>query len=115
MINRSAVLIRLKSPFIDWINECDPADQREKLTLEEANEDRTIYLIEEEEAEHVDQWIAMNFMQVFECELEDWIADPELWPRKITKEMFHEWCDVECHSVIVDTVGGPILEDEDTF
>ena len=113
MVNRSALLVRLKAPFITWINECDPADQREKITLEEANEERTIYLVEEDAVEHIEAWIAMNFVQVFECELEDWITDPELWPKEITRELFDQWCGVECHSVIIDTVGGPLLDDDD--
>lgn len=112
MINRSALLVRLKQPFIDWINETDPSDTREKLTAAEANEDRTVYLIDEDEAEFVDKWLELNFRQVFECELEDWVVDTELWPQDLTRELFDEWCLVECHTVVVDTVGSPIVDDD---
>ncbi|WP_419177058.1 hypothetical protein [Desulfosediminicola sp.] len=112
MINRAALIVRLKEPFIQWINDADPLDNRSAITFEEANEDRTVYLIDESEADHVEEWLALNFMQVFECELEDWYADPALWPKNITMELFNEWCDIDCHTVIVDTVGGPIVDDE---
>ena len=112
MINRAAVIVRLKEPFIDWINTADPYDSRSKLTAEEANEDRTVYLIDDGEAEHVDEWIALNYKQLFESELEDWYTDPAIWPKKITLEVFEQWCSVECHTVIVDTVGEAIEDDE---
>lgn len=112
MINRAALLVRLKQPFVDWVNEIAPEGMDVKLTLEEANEDRTIYLIDEDEAEELDQWLELNFRQVMECEFEDWTTDPETWPKEMTRELFDEWCAVECHTVIVDTVGDPIEEDE---
>ena len=112
MINRAAVLVRLKQPFIDWINSADPEDTREPVSLEEANEERTIYLIAEDEAEVVDKWLELNYVQIFECELEDWVMDSSLWPEDLSKEKFDEWCSIECHSVIMDTVGDVIEDDE---
>lgn len=110
MINRAAVIVRLKTPFIKWINEVDPFDSRSSITLEEANEDRTVYLIDDQEVEHVDEWVDLNFKQLFECELEDWYEDPSLWPKDVDRVLFDNWCELECHSVIVDTVGGPITD-----
>lgn len=112
MINRAAVLVRLRAPFVDWINQADQADKRPQITLQEANEDRTIYLIEEDEADCLEEWIALNFEQIFTYELEDWQTDMEKWPQKRTREMFDAWCEIECHTVIVDTVGGDIIDDE---
>lgn len=110
MVNRAALLIRLKQPFVHWINTADPADARDPISLEEVNEDSTIYLIKEDEPDHLDQWLQLNHRQLLESELEDWHRNKELWP-EISLEMFFEWCEVECHTVIVDTVGG-IIEDD---
>lgn len=110
MINRAAVIIRLKEPFINWINEVDPFDSRSRLTIEEANEDRTVYLIDDAEAEHVDEWVDLNYKQLFESELEDWYEDASLWPKEIDRDLFDAWCELECHTVIVDTVGGAIVD-----
>ena len=112
MINRAAVLVRLKEPFIDWINATDPLNTQSEVTLEEANEDRTVYLIDDAEAEHVEEWVELNFRQLFECELEDWYQDESLWPKKIDKALFDQWCEVECHTVVIDTVGGEIADSD---
>jgi len=112
MINRAAVIVRLKTPFINWINTVDPYDKRSSVTLEEANEDRTVYLIDDTEADHVDEWVDLNFRQLFECELEDWYQDETLWQQKIDKDLFDAWCEIECHTVVVDTVGGDIGESD---
>ena len=34
------------------------------------------------------------------------------WPGRLTYELFQRWFDVEVHSMIVDTVGGEIVDDE---
>lgn len=49
---------------------------------------------------------------LFEAELEGWYTDPTLWPQDRTFRLFQTWFDVECHSVVVDMVGGDIYDDE---
>lgn len=112
MVNRAAVILKLKKPFVEWVNKSDPYDKDFKISLEEANLERTVYLIHENDAENLDQWIKLNFSQLFESELEDWYTDESLWPKKRTRKMFDEWFSVECHSVITDTVGTQIFDDE---
>ena len=78
-------------------------------------QERTVYLISEEDAdgeEAVQNWVEANFGAMFENELDGWYTDPDLWPRKRTLALFREWFEVEYHSVIVDTVGGEIYDDE---
>lgn len=107
MINRGAVLVRYKEPFAKWINETGPEGD-EDLTLEELNADRTIYMVDDTDIEAIDQWVSLNFHNIFETELEDWSGDEADWPEDRTLEMFNEWCVIECHGVIIDTVGTPI-------
>ncbi len=112
MVNRAAVILKYKDPFIHWVNEADPYDNNPGITLERVNQDRTIYLIYEDDAENLEEWISLNFMQLFESELEDWYTDESLWPKNRNRKLFDEWFDVECHSVIIDTVGSEIIDDE---
>ena len=112
MINRSAVLLKYKEPFVRWINDADPYDHGSPMTLEDANEDRNVYLVTEEDAENFEEWISLNYKALFENELNDWYTDESLWPKKRTKKIFHEWFSVECHSTIIDTVDIPIEDDE---
>ncbi len=54
----------------------------------------------------------MNYEALFESELEEWYTDEKLWPKKRDIKLFHEWFEVECHTVIIDTIEGPIEDDE---
>ncbi len=115
MINRSALLLKYKSPAIRWINDADPYDDDPGTTVDSVNSDRTVYLITEEDAdtpESRDRWIKRNYKALFEEELEGWYTDPDLWPKKRTLKLFREWFEVECHTVLIDTVGGAIYEDD---
>lgn len=57
-------------------------------------------------------WSRKNHAALFENELEGWYTDETLWPRNRDYKTFKEWFEVECHSVIMDTVGGEIYDDE---
>ena len=114
MLNRSALLLRYKAPAVQWINDADPAPGGSGVTLAEVNGDLTVYLISDEVAESPDEvrrWVKANWRGLFESELEGWYTDPALWP-KITLKRFDEWFDVEYHSMLVDTLGTPIVDDE---
>ncbi|MBI4842720.1 MAG: hypothetical protein HY809_00125 [Nitrospirae bacterium] len=112
MVNRAAIILRYKEPFIRWINESDPDNPSPDITMESANEERTVYLISDTDAETYEKWIKSNYESLFEDELYAWYIDETLWPKNRTKKMFDEWFEVECHSVLIDTVGGDIFDDE---
>lgn len=111
MINRAAVILRYKSPAVQWINEADPDDDDPGISLESANEDRIVYLLMDKNAdtpEILDEWITLNYQTLFKNELVGWYTDESLWPKNLDLNLFHEWFEVECHSIVEDTVGLPI-------
>ena len=112
MINRAAVILKYKAPFIQWVNDADLYKDNPGITLESENKDCTVYLILEDNAEKLEEWISLNFEQLFESEIEDWYTDESLWPKNRNRKLFDEWFDVECHSVLIDTVDGKIIDDE---
>lgn len=115
MVNRGAMILKYKKPAVDWINEADPVQEDPGITLESVNEDRTIYLLRNDIAEDpalLEDWLKMNVDVLFESELEGWYNDESLWPKKRDYSLFKKWFDVEFHSVLVDTVGEPIVDDE---
>lgn len=112
MLNRAALILRYKQPFVDWINGADPSASSHPLTLAEVNEEHTVYLIEVEDEEGLAEWLAHNHRALFEDELNGWYTDPALWPRDRSLETLWEWCSFELHTVVVDTGGSP-LEDEE--
>jgi len=115
MLNRAAVLLRYKVPAVAWINDADPHYREPGVSLDRVNEERTVYLIHEDDVdppEVLSSWIEQNFLALFENELEGWYVDESLWPKKRDFSTFNEWFSVECHSIIIDTVGGAIFDDE---
>lgn len=114
MLNRSTLLLHYKPPAVQWINDVDPSPSGNRVTLEEVNSDLTVYLVSDgvsESPEEVRRWVKANWRNLFESELEGWYTDPTLWPKRTLKR-FDEWFDVECHSVLIDTLGTPIEDDE---
>ena len=85
------------------------------ITLDSVNEERTVYLIHEDDVDPpavLLSWIEQNFLTLFENELEGWYVDESLWPKQRDFSTFNAWFSVECHTIIIDTVGGDIFDDE---
>lgn len=112
MINRAAIILTYKQPAIDWINSVEPSDE-ESVSLSAANEERTIYLVDEEDAEDLDSLIGSLYKILFESEFLNWYSEEEFWPKKLSLAMFNDWFDVECDSVIEDLVGTEIVDDDE--
>jgi hypothetical protein len=116
MLNRSAIILRYKEPALQWINEFDPPhEEAGKVKLEDTWEDANVYLISNADGYNkltAVGWVESNYDLLFETELEGWYTDPDMWPKKRTYKMFQEWFDVEYHSVLIDTVGTPMWDDE---
>ncbi len=112
MLNRAALIVRYKQPFVDWINAVDPSPSYDPLTLADVDRERTVYLVEVEDADELGQWLANNHEELFEEELAGWYTDPALWPRDRSLKRLEEWFSLELHTVVVDT-GDSALEDDD--
>ena len=115
MLNRGALILKYREPMVRWLNGADPYNDDPGITAESLGRERTVYLISEVDVDGeraVEKWVKANFRMLFENELEDWYTDPDLWPKKRTLAEFRKWFEVEYHSVVVDTVGGEIYDDE---
>lgn len=113
MVNRAALLLRYKEPFIQWINTSNPDGKGQDISIEEADQDKIVFLIDEEEAENLEEWIALNHQALFETELEGWYTDESLWPQNRDLDLFYQWFTVECHTMLLDTGTEPICDDEE--
>ena len=70
------------------------------------------YLLEVEDEEELDEWLALNGDTLFEEILNDWYTDPDLWPQDRSLAVFRTWCSFELHSVVSDTGSSPLEDDE---
>lgn len=115
MLNRGAIFLRYKEPALRWINGVDQTSPEHKLSLAEVNRDRPIYLISDYDADSektVNAWIQANYRDLFEDQLDSWQSDEALWPGDRTLKLFHSWFAVEHHSIVIDTVEEPIVDDD---
>ena len=110
MLNRAALLVRCRQPFVDWINGVDPATDR-IVTLREANDEGTVYLLEVEDHDELEAWLEINHEMLFENELHAWYIDPMLWPTDRSLRQLRRWCDLELHTVVLDIGTTPITQD----
>ncbi len=103
-LNRAALIVRYKQPFVDWIKAADPSDSQTVFTLDEVNrQEHTVYLLEIEDDAELAGWLSVNAETLFEQELAGWYTDPELWPKDRSLTAFKQWCCFELHTVVVDT------------
>ena len=111
LVNRLALILHPKQPFVDWVNSLDSDEFN--LTLEQANDDLTIHLIHEIEPDQYESGIKANWKFLFEEHLHNWYTDEAMWPQKRTYAMFREWFDVTFHSMIEDLIDEPLEKEED--
>lgn len=110
MLNRCAVTIRAKEPFLGWLLSLPDYDG---LTLAEVNEETTTYLLPVYENDTEKELLLGQFFDLlFEEELAAWWMDKSHWPESRNLELFNLWFDVDFHSVVVDLQDAP-LRDED--
>jgi len=112
MLNRAALILRYKQPFVDWINAADPSPTSHTFTLAEANQEHTVHLVEVEDENELARWLSRHHEELFEEELKGWYTDPALWPRDRSLKVLQRWCSFELHTVVVDSGESPLEDDE---
>ena len=112
-INRSAIIVRTKKPFLDWLNFIDPNGPT--VTLNQLNIDPTVYLVPEfDNEEEVMSWLSSGaYEDIFEAQFFGWNTDESVWPQGRTFKMFGEWFDFETHSILEDLSAEPLEHDEE--
>lgn len=110
MLNRSALVVKIKQPFLDWLRSLpEPAD----VTLEQVNSDNTVYLLSDFWSDDAqDETIEAFYDLIFEDQLNGWWTEKQDWPPERDFAMFKKWFDAELHSIVHDLVDAP-LEDDD--
>ena len=100
-LNRTAVMIVPKQPFLDWLRGVDPSNR--DLTMEEVCADPSIYLLPECAFE--DELLARlgeTSGEIFERELESWDRVEKSWPTDRSFRAFQEWFGFSIHWMLID-------------
>ena len=110
-INRTAVVIKPKQPFVDWLNSI-PGESSDN-TLETVSSEYLTFLIPNlfGPVECLD-YIKEEYSQIFEYELFGWYTT-ELWPVKRDWKTFQKWFEIEINSEVIDLVNDEEIEKEE--
>ena len=111
LVNRAAITVKPRQPYIDWANRLD--HDAPKITLEHLPE-QTVYLVEDLADYLVEPQAVVRryFREIFGHELRAWHRVESDWPQKRTFAVFKEWFEFEVHSMVLDMHGGGIETEE---
>jgi len=107
-LNRMAVIVAAKPPFLEWLHSVDPTSN--DLTLADLNQEPAVYLLpesgsDEEAARHVRRFCK----DIFAAELDGWWRQRSDWPKNLNFGLFKEWFDWRYHSMVLDLATGPVI------
>jgi hypothetical protein len=110
-VNRTAVVVRAKQPFLDWLHSADPTSRH--LTLPDLNQEPSIYLLPDSDSnEKAGRYLRKFCAQIFAHELDGWFRVPSAWPKDLTFQVFTRWFECSYHSMVLDLADAPFLAEE---
>ena len=98
-VNRFALVLEPTEAYLKWATGSPEGD--DELTLEELQDDATVYLIPETTA-GPDAFLRRNYAAMFERELASWCTDESFWPKNRSFKTFKRFFRVRLHSVVID-------------
>lgn len=118
LVNRSALSVRPRQAFVDWINSLEATEGEDDLTLDDVERESTIYLIPEMDTETaLRACLAERFVDILENELSAWEENERYWPN-ISDTTFERFLRIEHSYLTLDLDDEAALEQselEDEF
>ncbi len=103
-INRSAIIVKPKQPFIDWHNSLYPDSKMDEIDVD-------IYLVNNT-INDLENFLKKKFDKLFTMVLQDWHTNKKEWPQRRNYKMFKQWFRVEISETIYDLERKPVLKSE---
>lgn len=104
-INRYAIVLKPRQPFLDWYKGLYPTEDIEDEEIKGTN----IYLVSEDKAD-MELWLKKKFDLLFKYQLEEFSLDKKMWPQRRTYKMFKDWFQVDTSIAIYDLEKQPVLK-----
>ncbi len=100
-VNRAALTVIPRQPFIDWVNSFDQSETA--LTINDPGDEVSVYLVDEVWTEaDVTKALKRHYATIFAQELAAWYPDRKRWPQPRDLRTFKRWFEVKVSSVVVD-------------
>lgn len=111
-LNRSAIVVRPRQPFLDWLHSADPTSRN--LSLPDLMREPRIYLIPECDTDaEVAEVLREVCEEIFIEQLEGWFRDERTWPTDLEFDAFCQWFDFQHHSMLIDLCDEPLILESD--
>ena len=108
MLNRAALIVRPKQPFLDWAAGLDDSG-----LVPDVDGEKTVYLIPEFESDEEGLRVLKRvYAEIFERELDGWHTDDTAWPKQRTLATFKQWFKIEMHSMVEDLCSDDLVDDD---
>lgn len=96
-INRSVLVLVAKQPYYDWGNSLDDSSDIDKF------DECSSHLLDEGwSSTEAEEFLKLNFDELFQEQLHGMWTDESAWPQNRTWEMFNEWFDWHFSSMVWD-------------
>ncbi len=105
-INRTAITIIPKKPYIDWANSFEDAE------IYDTPHATTILIPDKYDEFNYETYVKKIYKEIFIEQLEAWMNSADDWPGKMTYKIFKEWFEVICSDMTWDYGNGDIEHDD---
>ena len=111
LVNRSAVLVRPRDPYLQWAKRDDTTGIAETVFQKMRSVPTTYLIPEDEDVEDARDLIRGSWPAVFEAMLEGWVVVPKRWPPNRTLKMFEDWFEIDVSECVHDLVVGETIDE----
>ena len=102
MLNRSALIVRPTTLFVDWLHGL-PDESNRELSLDDLRRENTVYLLDEVDTlEQAIEQITPFVEDIFAEEVGGWWTVEKDWPTPLSIKKFLKWFDLELNTVLAD-------------
>lgn len=109
-LNRLALVLRYKQPFLDWLNN---SEFQIGLTLNDLNSNTPVYLIKEFDDVEVFEKKGADIKNfIFSDVLYSWTTDMDSWPKDNGPQSFKKYFGYSLHETVTDSEDDPITINE---
>jgi len=110
IVNRSAVVLKAKQAFVDWLN---ALPETEPVTHDElAHESIIILLPEFDDPEREQDYLRKIAPTILDSQMESWCMDDSHFPRKKDWALLQKWFEIELISEVFDVDEDPLEKEE---
>lgn len=102
IVNRAAVTVRPKQPYLEWAKE-DDAEGLADSVVDDLRREPAVYLVREwESPDEQREVLASCWPALFEAMLGAWSIDEADWPPQRSFEQFLDWFEIEAFEQVQD-------------